>query len=64
MEKIIDANMSKPSDKKEIDRHDSNLYWLTSMKDKIQWFPFLTIMLIKQILKKEEITNLEKLCLV
>ena len=44
MEKIIDANMSKPSDKKEIDRHDSNLYWLTSMKDKIQWYPFLTVM--------------------
>ena len=25
----INANMSKPSDKKEIYRHDSNLYWPT-----------------------------------
>ena len=25
-EKNIDVNMSKPSDKKEIDRHDSGLY--------------------------------------
>ena len=41
--KTIDADMYKPSDKKEIDRHDSNLYWPISIKDLIQWFPFLAI---------------------
>ena len=30
--------------KKEIDRHDSDLYWPTSIKDTINWFPFPTIM--------------------
>ena len=35
--------MYKPSDKKKIDPHDSYLYWPTSIKDTIQWFPFLTI---------------------
>ena len=40
----IDANMSKPSDKKEIDCHDSDLYWPTKTKYTIQWFPFLSIM--------------------
>ena len=43
-EKYIDANMSKPSDKKEIDRHDNNFYWPTSTKYTIQWFTFITIM--------------------
>ena len=42
-EKEIDANLYKPSDKKEIYRHDSNLYWPTSIKDTIQWFTFLAI---------------------
>ena len=28
---------------KKIDRHDSDLYWPTSIKYTIQWFPFLTI---------------------
>ena len=37
----IDANMSKPYDKIEIDLHNSNLYWPTSIKDTIQWFTFL-----------------------
>ena len=27
-----------------MDRHDSNLYWPTSIKDTIKWFPFLDIM--------------------
>ena len=36
--------MFKPSDKKETDRHDSYLYWPTSIKDTMQWFLFLTIM--------------------
>ena len=43
-ERDIDANMSKPSDKKEIDCHDSDLYWTTTIKYTIQWFPFITIM--------------------
>ena len=43
-EKYIDANMSKPSDKKEIDRHDRNLYCQTSFKNTIQWSPFISIM--------------------
>ena len=42
-ERNIDANMSKPSDKKQVDRHDSDLYWTTSIKYTIQWFTFLTI---------------------
>ena len=41
-EKNIDANVNKNSAKKEIDCHDSDLYWPTSIKDTIQWFPFLT----------------------
>ena len=36
--------MSKTCDKKEFGCHDSNLYWSTTIKDTIQWFPFLTIM--------------------
>ena len=39
-----DANVYKNPDKKEIDRHDSDLYCQTSIKDTIQWFTFLTIM--------------------
>ena len=34
-ERTIDANKSKPSDKKEIDRHDSDLYWPTKIIDTI-----------------------------
>ena len=30
--------------KKEIIPHDSDLYWPTSIKYTIQWFPFLAIM--------------------
>ena len=40
---IKNPNIYKPSAKKEIYRHDSDLYWPTSIKDTIQWFPFLTI---------------------
>ena len=43
-EKNIGANVFKPSDKKEICRHDRDLYWPTPIKDTIQWFPFLAIM--------------------
>ena len=35
--------MSKPSGEKN-DLHDSDLYWRTTIKYKIQRFPFLTIM--------------------
>ena len=42
-EKKIDASGYKPSAKKEIDRHDSDSYWTTSIRDTIQWLPFLTI---------------------
>ena len=40
----IDANLYKPSKNKEVDCHDSDLYWPTTIKDTIQWFPFLIIM--------------------
>ena len=30
--------------KKKLNRHDSDSYWPTSIKDTINWFPFLTIM--------------------
>ena len=36
--------MYKPSAKKEIDHRGRNWYWPTSMKDTIQWFPFIIIM--------------------
>ena len=36
--------MSKPSEKREIDCHDINLYWPTTIKYTIQWFSSLTIM--------------------
>ena len=42
--KKIDANVFKPSDKKEIHSHNSNLYCPTSIKDTMQWFTFITIM--------------------
>ena len=42
MKNKIDANMYKPSDTKYIDRHDRDLYWPTSIKDTIQWFPVFT----------------------
>ena len=36
--------MYKPSDKKENDHHNSDLYWPTSIQYTIQWFTFPTIM--------------------
>ena len=36
--------MSKHSEKKEINRHDSNFYWPITIKETIQWFHFLGIM--------------------
>ena len=42
-EKKINANVYIPSSKIKIDCHDSKLYWPTSIKDTIHWFPFLTI---------------------
>ena len=38
------ANMYKPSEKNEFNRVDSDKHWPTSIKKKIQWFTFLTIM--------------------
>ena len=37
------ANMYKPSGKNKIYRVDSDAHWPTSIKRKIQWFPFFTI---------------------
>ena len=38
------ANMYKPSEKNKFNRVDGDEHWPTSIKKKIQWFPFLTIM--------------------
>ena len=43
-ERNIDANLYKPSEKKKLHCVDSGDYWPTSIKEIIQWFPFLTIM--------------------
>ena len=43
-EKHILANMHKPSEKWKIHRVDSVEHWPTSIKETIQWFPFLIIM--------------------
>ena len=48
-EKKIDADVYKPSSKKEIDHHDSNSYWPTSIKDTIQWFTFSPLYSILKI---------------
>ena len=36
--------MYKPSEKKKIQRVDGDEHWPTSIKEKIQWFPFIIIM--------------------
>ena len=41
--KKIDANVYKPSAKKDIDLHYINLYFPSSIRDTIQWFPFIAI---------------------
>ena len=43
-ERNIDTNLYKPSEKKKVNSHNSDKYWPTSIKDTIQWFPFLAIM--------------------
>ena len=43
-EKKIKDNMYKLSEINKFDRVDSDDHWPTSIKKKIQWFPFLTIM--------------------
>ena len=43
-EKNIDTNLYKPSDKREIDCHDSAMYWPTTIKYTIKWFTFVTTM--------------------
>ena len=42
-ENKIYTNVYKPLARREIDFHDNNSYWKTSIKDKINWFPFPTI---------------------
>ena len=37
------ANTYKPSEKKKIRRVDDHKHWPESIKDTIQWFPFLTM---------------------
>ena len=39
-----DANLYKPSIKRKFNCHDSDSYWPISIKDTIDWFPFLAIM--------------------
>ena len=43
-ERNIDSDLYKTSEKNKFNRIDSDNYWPTSIKDIIQWFPFLTIM--------------------
>ena len=38
------SNIYKYSEKEKIHCVDSGEHWPTSVKEKIQWFPFLTIM--------------------
>ena len=38
------ANRYKPSEKKKTNRVDNHKHWPASIKETIQWFPFLTIM--------------------
>ena len=42
--KNMKDNMYKPSKKKKIYFVDSGEHWPTSIKETINWFPFLTIM--------------------
>ena len=42
-ERNIDANLYKTSEKKKTDRVDSSEHCTTSIRETIQWFPFLTI---------------------
>ena len=38
------ANMYKPSEKKKFNCVDKDRHWPASIENRIQWFPFLTIM--------------------
>ena len=42
-EKHMKANMYKPSEKNEYNRVDNHKHWPASIKNRIQWFPFPTI---------------------
>ena len=48
----LKGNMYKHSEKKKIHRVDSDEHWTTSIKDTIQWFPFIIIM--EHTAKKEK----------
>ena len=43
-ENNMKANMYKPSLKKKFNRVDNHKHWPESIKNKVQWFTFLTIM--------------------
>ena len=43
-ERIMAANIYKPSEKKKINRIDYHEHWPASIKSTIQWFSFLNIM--------------------
>ena len=36
--------MCKPSEKRKLNRVDNHKHWPASIKNKMQWFPFLTFM--------------------
>ena len=43
-QKYIHNEIKLPSKKKGTDRHDKMNYWPTSIKDVINWSPFMNIM--------------------
>ena len=43
-EENMKANMYKPFEKKKFNHVDNQKHWPASIKETIQWFPFLTIM--------------------
>ena len=43
-ENNMKANMYKLSEKEKFNRFDNHKHWPASIKNKMQWFPFLTIM--------------------
>ena len=45
--KNMKANMYKPYEKNKIHRVDSDEHWPTSIKETIQWFPFLNIIVLR-----------------
>ena len=50
--KKLDAQVNRPSNEKEVDHHDSEMYWPISIKETIQWFPFSPFCSILQVTLK------------